>query len=76
MTAPTPPASSPVKLRRGQLVTFGNTDPILGGQYEDQGVVIAVDSDDAVTIRPLASFSVQVDPASCSPASADDVSPG
>jgi hypothetical protein len=73
VTAPTP---SP-KLRRGQVVTFRATDLVLSREYEDQGVVVAVGGDgEPVTVRPLASHSVLVDPANVSPASADDVTPG
>jgi hypothetical protein len=46
--------------------------PLLGGEQRATGVVWAV-RDGAVSIRPLAPHSVDVDPADVKPLSADDV---
>jgi uncharacterized protein (AIM24 family) len=57
-----------------QVVTFRARDGITGADYEGAGVVVAVGGDgEAVTVRPLAAYTIQVDPANVSPASADDV---
>lgn len=62
------------KLRRGQVVSYAHTDPLLGGEVEGVGVVLLVGGDgEAVTVRPLATYDVQVDPAKVSPVTAETV---
>lgn len=63
------------KLRRGQVVSYRHQDPVLGVEYDDLGVVLAVPAGDgeSVVVRPLARVDVYVDPAKVQPISADDV---
>jgi len=80
VTAPEQPegraaaAANLPKLRRSQVVQFTHDDPVRGGTFTDVGVVIAVGGEgEAVTIRPLASYDVVVDPANVTPVSVDEV---
>jgi hypothetical protein len=56
----------------GPAVEYRHRDPVLGGEQRATGVVWAV-RDGAVSIRPLAPHSVDVNPADVKPLSADDV---
>jgi hypothetical protein len=82
VTAPTPDetggrpaaAAAAPKLRRGQVVQFTHADPIRGGKFTDVGVILVLGGEgEAVTIRPLASYDVLVDPADVQPVSVDEV---
>ena len=68
-------AAEAPRLRRGQIVQFTFTDPILGGTYTDAGVVVALPDEDGapVTIRPLTHHDVSVPVADVSPVGAADV---
>jgi hypothetical protein len=62
------------RLRRSQVVQFTHPDPVTGSTFTDVGVVLAVGGDgEAVTVRPLASYDVLVDPANITPVSVDEV---
>lgn len=74
---PAAAAAPKAKLRRAQVVSFRFTDPVLGVQAEDVGVVLSPGGDgEAVVIRPLARYDVHVPADDVSPVSADDVSQG
>jgi hypothetical protein len=62
------------RLKRGQVVSFTHTDSVLGSEVEGVGVVLLVGGEgEAVTVRPLATYDVQVDPAKVSPVTAETV---
>lgn len=70
-------APAQVRPRRHQLVAFRRTDPLLGGDVTGLGVVTNPGGDgEPVTVRPLDTYAVQVDPAAIRPATADDVAAG
>jgi hypothetical protein len=71
---PRPAAAASPRLRRSQVVQFTHPDPVTGGSFTDVGVVLAVGGEgEAVTVRPLASYDVLVDPANITPVSVDEV---
>lgn len=79
MTEPTPAdAAKAAEARRApkldvlDVVEYRHRDRVLGGEQRATGVVWAV-RDGAVSIRPLAPHSVDVNPADVKPLSADDV---
>jgi hypothetical protein len=69
------PPSQPVRLRRGQVVTFTTVDRILGTRHEGVGVVTATPAEDGAPalVRPLADFELEVAPADITPATAATV---
>jgi hypothetical protein len=54
------------------VVEYTHTDPILGGEHKELGVVVAIDGE-AVHVVPLAGYRVQVTPADVKRLSVDDV---
>jgi hypothetical protein len=69
-----PPADKPKTVRRGQVVSFTHPDPVTGRTLEGVGVVLAVEDGGNVTVRPLSTVDLFVDPANVAPVSAGDVS--
>jgi hypothetical protein len=73
MSEPTGQQHAPAKVRRGQVVSYVFHDAVTDRDAEGVGVVLGIEDGGNVSLRPLATETLSLDPADVSAVSAGDV---